>query len=145
MLGFDRYPSQKQITSHCRKLSSKWHPDRFTRANDTEKKNAEKMFIDIQKACGMMDKLKIKRERHNTWSDGDQSETIVTETHDDYTETDDVNTQNAEDKFEDKDVINDEVLESGTCDYDSNCPNEHEENENIDNEDNSANADAETL
>ncbi|XP_045179372.2 dnaJ homolog subfamily C member 22-like [Mercenaria mercenaria] len=95
VLGFERYPTQKQVNSHCRKISSKWHPDRFTRANKTEKEAAEKKFIDIQKACGMLSKLKSRRERKNTWSDGgDHSETIFTGTSDVNTEYDDVGTQN---------------------------------------------------
>ncbi|KAL4217363.1 TM2 domain [Mactra antiquata] len=92
VLGFDKYPTQKQINSHCRKLSSKFHPDRFTRANATEKENAEKKFLEIQKACGMLNKAKINRERKNTWSTSaaEQSETIITPPDDVDYDTDDV-------------------------------------------------------
>ncbi|KAH3749696.1 dnaJ homolog subfamily C member 22-like [Dreissena polymorpha] len=93
VLGFDRYPTQKQINSHCRKLSSKWHPDRFTNKNVTEQVEAELKFMDIQKACGMMNKIKKERERKSTWSESaaDQRETVYTDT-DDVEETVNTNT-----------------------------------------------------
>ncbi|XP_052813919.1 dnaJ homolog subfamily C member 22-like [Mya arenaria] len=90
VLGFDKYPSQKQINSHCRKMASKWHPDRFAKKNETVQKEAEQKFLDIQKACGMLNKAKQQRERINTWTSSEPADGTV------YTGSDDVDTQTSD-------------------------------------------------
>ena len=58
----------RKIHSHCRKLSSKFHPDRNQNARGTEKKEIEKRFLEIQQACGILNKIKVNRERKSKWS-----------------------------------------------------------------------------
>lgn len=101
-------------------MSSKWHPDRFAKKNDTEKEAAEKKFIDIQKACGMLNKLKMNRERKNTWatSASEQHETVFT------TSFDDVTTNNRDENIVDIDdnaKSDDETAHN--CDDSENCNN----------------------
>lgn len=62
-------------------MSSKWHPDRFAKKNETQRNEAEKTFMDIQKACGMLNKIKQERERKSTWSESatEQTETVIPE------------------------------------------------------------------
>lgn len=61
-------PTPRKIHSHCRKLSSKFHPDRHRNVGDREKVEIEKKFVEIQQACGILNKVKMNRERKNKWS-----------------------------------------------------------------------------
>ena len=57
----------RKIQSHCRKLASKFHPDRHRNKDDKERLEMELRFMEIQQACGILNKVKINRERKNTW------------------------------------------------------------------------------
>ena len=48
ILGLKRNAGKKEITKAYRKLAQKWHPDNFQ--DETEKKAAEKKFMDIAAA-----------------------------------------------------------------------------------------------
>jgi preprotein translocase subunit Sec63 len=48
ILGLRRNAGKKEITKAYRKLAQKWHPDNFQ--DETEKKAAEKKFMDIAAA-----------------------------------------------------------------------------------------------
>ena len=61
-------PTARKIQSHCRKLSSRFHPDRHRNTEEKERLEIEKKFVEIQQACGILNKVKINRERKNKWS-----------------------------------------------------------------------------
>ena len=64
----DANPTPRKIHSHCRKLSSKFHPDRHQNVKGDAKKEIEARFLEIQQACGILNKIKVNRERRSTWS-----------------------------------------------------------------------------
>ena len=120
VLGLDQIPDEKAISSHCRKLSRQYHPDRIRNKNKEETEEAQKKFMDIQKACSALSKVKMNRERKSQWATNDQRETVVN--HDDvindiHSKEDDVKndidsdeddiTQHSDDDIE-KDVLENE-------------------------------------
>lgn len=56
----DESPSPEEIQSRCRKLSRKWHPDKY---KDEEKKiEAQEKFIEVQKACDILNTIRQRRQ-----------------------------------------------------------------------------------
>lgn len=49
-------PWREVLTAH-RRLSGKWHPDKFVTKTQREKQNAEKMYIAVQKALDLLKKV----------------------------------------------------------------------------------------
>ena len=60
-------PTPEEIQSQCRKLSRKWHPDKYK--GEEEKAEAQEKFIEIQKACDVLNELRKKRQDRNMKSD----------------------------------------------------------------------------
>ena len=128
ILGFEQYPPQKEIVSRCRKLSSKWHPDRFAKKNDTEQEVAETNFLNVQKACSMMNKIKMARETKNRWSTSATDETPT-----EFTENADVNTY-SDDEAAEYDDVSEFDEDYDDYDYDTDDDDSNEENVDHDNE-----------
>ena len=60
ILGLKRNAGKKEITKAYRKLAQKWHPDNFQ--DETEKKAAEKKFMDIAAAKEVLTDDRIKHQ-----------------------------------------------------------------------------------
>ncbi|WAR10060.1 DJC22-like protein [Mya arenaria] len=56
-------PTPEQIKSRCRKLGSKWHPDKHK--TKEEKKVAQEKFIEIQQACDILNTMRKRRTEKN--------------------------------------------------------------------------------
>lgn len=104
------------------------------KANETEKDEAERKFIDIQKACLMLNKMKSRRERKNIWSDAEHSETIKTE-------TDDTNAQYDDDEAQYSDVNTD----NDDVDIQADDKYTHTDDDDPDHEEDIENSQAENL
>ncbi|KAI3382546.1 hypothetical protein SNEBB_006213 [Seison nebaliae] len=65
-LSLRKTATQSDIDKECKRLSRKWHPDRF-RVEDARKK-AEEKFIEIQNACNLLSKLRRKKASTNSAS-----------------------------------------------------------------------------
>jgi len=63
----DDSPAPEEIQSRCRKLARKWHPDKFK--TEEEKEEAQEKFIEIQKACDILNDLRKKRQERSMKSD----------------------------------------------------------------------------
>ena len=55
----DSNPTPEEIQSQCRKLARKWHPDKYKK--EEEKVTAQEKFIEVQKACDILDKIRQRR------------------------------------------------------------------------------------
>ena len=73
MLEFeDESPSPEEIQSRCRKLSRKWHPDKY---KDEEKKiEAQEKFIEVQKACDILNTIRQRRQEKSMKSERSEDE-----------------------------------------------------------------------
>ena len=54
ILGVSKDASEDELKKQYRKLSMKWHPDRWVNATDAEKKEAEEKFKDIAEAYDVL-------------------------------------------------------------------------------------------
>lgn len=64
VLGFDGVKAHPdEIQPRCRKLSRKYHPDKFKTAE--EKQEAQEKFIEIQKACDILNQMRKRRTEKN--------------------------------------------------------------------------------
>ena len=61
-LGVPENATQDQIRAAFRKLSLKWHPDRWVNGTDEEKKKAEEEFKKINEAHNTTRALMIRRD-----------------------------------------------------------------------------------
>ena len=50
ILGIDKNASEKEISKAFKKMSLKWHPDRWSTGTEEEKKIAEEKFKEINEA-----------------------------------------------------------------------------------------------
>lgn len=64
ILGVSEDASQDEIKSAYRKLATKWHPDKWVSASESEKKNAEEKFKEIAEAYDVLGD-KDKREQYD--------------------------------------------------------------------------------
>ena len=75
MLEFDdESPSPEEIQSRCRKLSRKWHPDKYK--DEAEKITAQEKFIEVQKACDILNKIRQRRTEKSMKSEKAKDETF---------------------------------------------------------------------
>lgn len=68
ILGLDKNASDKDISKAFKKMSLKWHPDRWSTGTDEEKKNAEEKFKEINEANSVLSDPK-KRRNYDTFGD----------------------------------------------------------------------------
>ena len=54
ILGIDKKATADDIKKSYRKLSLKWHPDKWSNKSDKEKKEAEEKFKDIAEAYSIL-------------------------------------------------------------------------------------------
>ena len=64
ILGVNENATEEEIQKPFRKLSLKWHPDRWVSGTDEEKKKAEEMFKDISEAKDILTNPQ-KREQYD--------------------------------------------------------------------------------
>ena len=64
ILGVNENATEEEIQKSFRKLSLKWHPDRWVNGTDEEKKKAEEMFKDISEAKDILTNPQ-KREQYD--------------------------------------------------------------------------------
>ena len=64
ILGVNENATEEEIQKSFRKLSLKWHPDRWVSGTDEEKKNAEEKFKDISEAKDVLTNPQ-KREQYD--------------------------------------------------------------------------------
>lgn len=55
----DDSATPEEIQSRCRKLARKWHPDKFK--DENEKLQAQEKFIEVQKACDILNTMRQRR------------------------------------------------------------------------------------
>ncbi|KAL4217106.1 TM2 domain [Mactra antiquata] len=68
VLGFEtKYIKPEEIQSRCRKLSRQYHPDKFK--TEKEKAEAQEKFIEVQKACDILNDMRRRRADKNMESD----------------------------------------------------------------------------
>ena len=60
-------PTAEEIKQQCRKLGRKWHPDKYK--TEEEKMVAQEKFIEIQKACDILNDLRKRRTEKNMQSE----------------------------------------------------------------------------
>lgn len=68
ILGVDKNATEKDIKKAFKKLSLKWHPDKWATASDAEKKEAEERFKDINEAHSILSD-KEKRQNYDNFGD----------------------------------------------------------------------------
>ena len=64
ILGVNENATEEEIQKSFRKLSLKWHPDRWVSGTDEEKKKSEEMFKDISEAKDILTNPQ-KREQYD--------------------------------------------------------------------------------
>lgn len=69
ILGVDKQSSEEDIKKAYRKLAMQYHPDRFSGASETEKKNAENKFKEISEAYSVLSDKNKRQQYDNFGSD----------------------------------------------------------------------------
>lgn len=69
ILGVDRNASEEDIKSAYKKLAMKYHPDRWSSASETEKKEAEEKFKEINEANSVLSDPDKRRNYDNFGTD----------------------------------------------------------------------------
>ena len=124
----DPNPTPRKIHSHCRKLSSKFHPDRHQNVKGDAKKEIEARFLEIQQACGILNKIKVNRERRSTWSVSGMDNWHKDGVSESSNENDDLDNEDLDNvDLDNKDLDNKDL------DYED-LDNEYLDNEELDNE-----------
>ena len=65
-------PSPEEIQSRCRKLSRKWHPDKYK--DEEQKMEAQEKFIEVQKACDVLNTIRQRRQEKSMKSERAEEE-----------------------------------------------------------------------
>ena len=63
MLGLTDSASQAEIKQSYRRLAKEWHPDK--QKDPANKEEAQKKFIEIQKAYDTLSKIRVRRSQKN--------------------------------------------------------------------------------
>ena len=65
ILGVSKNASQDEIKKAYRKLAKQWHPDKFTKENESKRKEAEEKFKKISEAYETLGDEQKRREYDN--------------------------------------------------------------------------------